>query len=258
MKIKMFIAAAIFAAFSLTSCDKGAEMPKPTSQLPTEDQAVLDSMSYMLGTQIGDFMTDFQAEFNTEIFMNGLKDAMEGKEDSLRMVPLNQENQRRIFMAFEEMRTAKVTESNAKEAEDFLAENSKKDGIQTTASGLQYEVINEGQGESPAASDTVEVHYEGTFIDGTIFDSSFQRGEPISFPLDGVIPGWTEGVQLMKPGAKYKFYIKPELAYGVQGKRNPMTGEMVMEPNKFLIFDIELISVKKNESPEAPAPEAMN
>jgi len=119
----------------------------------------------------------------------------------------------------------------------FLAENAKKAGVKTTATGLQYEVITEGKGAKPLATSTVKVHYEGKLIDGKVFDSSIQRGEPISFPLNGVIPGWTEGVQLMSVGSKYRFTIPSKLAYGEQGA-GPIP------PNSVLVFEVELLDVK--------------
>ncbi len=120
----------------------------------------------------------------------------------------------------------------------FLLENSKRNGVNTTASGLQYEVLREGNGSCPKATDTVQVHYEGTLINGTVFDSSYKRNEPIDFPLNQVISGWTEGVQLMKEGAKYRFYLPPELAYGTGGAGSDIG------PNEALIFDVELLKVK--------------
>lgn len=120
----------------------------------------------------------------------------------------------------------------------YLTENAKKDGVTVTASGLQYEVLQEGTGAMPSASDTVEVHYEGTLIDGKKFDSSYDRGKTIEFPLNGVIPGWTEGVQLMKEGAKYRFTIPGDLAYGPRGIPGVIPGGAT------LLFDVELISIK--------------
>ena len=126
----------------------------------------------------------------------------------------------------------------AQKGEQFLKENAKKDGVKSTASGLQYKVIKEGAGKSPAATDTVTVHYRGTLIDGKEFDSSYKRGEPAQFPLNRVIKGWTEGVQLMKEGAKYQFFIPANLAYGERG-----TPDGAIGPNETLIFEIELIKV---------------
>ena len=121
---------------------------------------------------------------------------------------------------------------------DYLIENARKDGVTVTDSGLQYKVLQEGTGRQPAASDTVEVHYVGTLVDGTKFDSSRDRGETIEFPLNGVIAGWTEGVQLMKEGARYEFTIPSELGYGARGAGG------VIPPNATLIFDVELVAVK--------------
>jgi FKBP-type peptidyl-prolyl cis-trans isomerase len=128
---------------------------------------------------------------------------------------------------------------NQKEGDTFLAANGKKPGVKTLPSGLQYTVIKEGTGRQPAATDTVTVHYKGTLINGTEFDSSYKRGQPASFPLNQVIKGWTEGVQLMKEGAKYRFFIPPHLAYGQRGA-GPTIG-----PNATLIFEVELLSVQK-------------
>ena len=133
---------------------------------------------------------------------------------------------------------ANTPEENKAQGAAFLAENAKKPAIKTTASGLQYEIVSAGTGtKSPSATDNVTVHYKGTTIDGKEFDSSYSRGEPATFPLNHVIPGWTEGVQLMKEGAKYRFFIPSDLAYGAQGA-GPI------EPNSTLIFDVELIKIQ--------------
>ncbi len=131
-----------------------------------------------------------------------------------------------------------AAEANAREGREFLKENATRDGVRTTASGLQYLVIREGDGESPKPTDIVKVHYEGKLISGKVFDSSIQRGEPIEFPLNQVIAGWTEGLQLMKPGAKYRFFIPSELAYGARGAGN------AIGPNATLIFEVELLSFR--------------
>jgi len=129
-------------------------------------------------------------------------------------------------------------QTNQEEGEAFLAENRNKEGVQETESGLQYKVLEEGSGDSPVATDTVTVHYEGTLIDGTVFDSSYERGEPATFPLDGVISGWTEGLQLMKEGATYRFFIPADLGYGMNVRPGSPIG-----PNETLIFKVELLEV---------------
>jgi FKBP-type peptidyl-prolyl cis-trans isomerase len=131
-----------------------------------------------------------------------------------------------------------MADSPLEKGEKFLAENKTKEGVKTTASGLQYKVLKEGTGKSPTASDTVVCHYRGTLLDGTEFDSSYKRGEPAEFPLNRVIPGWTEGVQLMKEGAKYQFFIPSKLAYGSRGAGG------VIGPDETLIFEVELIKIK--------------
>ena len=131
-------------------------------------------------------------------------------------------------------------EENLKKGQEFLAENAKREGIVTTKSGLQYEVIKEGDGKSPSATDTVKCHYEGRLIDDRVFDSSYNRGTPSTFTLDQVIKGWTEGLQLMKEGSKYRFYIPYNLAYGSQKVS-------IILPYSALIFDVELIEVKKKD-----------
>lgn len=133
----------------------------------------------------------------------------------------------------------KTAEENAKIGREFLAENAKKSEIKTTKSGLQYQILQDGKGKSPNANSNVKVHYEGRLIDGTVFDSSIARNQPVVFKTSQVIMGWTEGLQLMKPGAKYRFFIPAELAYGQIGSGD------VIEPNSTLIFDIELIEVMK-------------
>ena len=140
-------------------------------------------------------------------------------------------------------------EKNAAEGAKFLEENKKKEGVKTTPSGLQYKSLKEGAGAQPKANDTVTVNYRGTLMDGTEFDSSYKRGEPATFPLNGVIKGWTEGLQFMKKGSKYQFFIPANLAYG---ERSPGAG---IPPNSTLIFEVELLDVKGGEA-AAPSPSA--
>jgi FKBP-type peptidyl-prolyl cis-trans isomerase len=142
------------------------------------------------------------------------------------------------MMAKAQAESQKKGEGNKVKGEKFLAENKNAKGVTTTASGLQYSVIKEGTGPKPTASSTVKVHYTGKLLDGTTFDSSVDRGEPVEFPLNGVIPGWTEGLQLMNKGAKYKLYIPANLAYGDRGAGN------AIGPNETLIFEVELLEIK--------------
>ena len=158
---------------------------------------------------------------------------------------------RDTMMAFEkdmQQKQAEAGKKNEADSEKFLADNKKKDGVKTTASGLQYKVIKEGNGPQPKSSDTVTVNYRGTLTDGTEFDSSYKRGQPATFPLAGVIKGWTEGLQLMKTGSKYQFFIPPALAYG---EHSPSP---TIPPNSTLIFEVELISIQAPGSSPSVAP----
>jgi FKBP-type peptidyl-prolyl cis-trans isomerase len=189
--------------------------------------------SYALGMDAASSFKQFGFKPDYGSFTQGLEDAMEGRETRFTPEEVNSILQEAFSTAME-----KRGETQRQEETDFLAENSKKAGVIITGSGLQYEVISEGTGAKPAETDTVRVNYEGTFIDGEVFDSSYSRGEPTEFPLNGVIPGWTEGIQLMREGAKYKFYIPSDLGYGPQG-----TGPI--PPYSPLIFEVELLSIVK-------------
>ncbi len=205
-------------------------------------------VSYMIGLQIGDSLKRLNGDtgligvkIDHAIVTKALVDAMDGKERLLTPEQIN-----KVRIDFEtKMKGAQANKmkdqasKNEKEGKDFLAANGKKEGVITTNSGLQYEVMAEGKGDAPKATDTVSVHYKGTLIDGTEFDSSFKRGQPATFPLNGVIRGWTEGVQLMKVGSKFRFFIPHFLAYGARGA-GPLIG-----PNTTLIFEVELLEIKK-------------
>jgi len=197
----------------------------------------IDSVSYLMGVNIGNSLGKEMSEANFELIIQGFRDAVaKGRlvcQDSTDMV---------LSMYFQEKAMLKQAEEDKKSevykvaGEKFLADNGKKPGVVTTASGLQYQVIKEGDGAHPSAESTVKVHYHGTTIEGIVFDSSVERGEPIEFPLNQVIPGWTEGVQLMSKGAKYKFFIPQELAYG---SSSPTP---VIAPYSCLVFEVELLS----------------
>ncbi|MGI6223834.1 MAG: FKBP-type peptidyl-prolyl cis-trans isomerase [Prevotella sp.] len=191
-----------------------------------------DQVAYALGTSIGMQLRQMGAEeLNIDEFALGVKDALANK---MAMEPAE------IQAVINEFFTRKAEEQSRKakaEGENFLEENAKKEGVVTLPSGLQYQVLREGNGKKPKATDNVRCHYEGTLINGTVFDSSYQRGEPAVFGLNQVIKGWTEGVQLMQEGAKYRFFIPYHLAYGESG-----AGQQI-PPYAALIFDVELLEV---------------
>lgn len=201
----------------------------------------MDKLSYALGLGIGRQLSQMGADdLNVADFAQAVKDMIDGKEPQ---VPAAEAQQivEDFFQKQEERQRAEAAEKykGAKsEGEKYLSENAKKEGVTTLPSGLQYKVLKEGNGKSPKATDKVVCHYEGMLIDGTMFDSSIQRGEPATFPLNGVIAGWTEGLQLMKEGAKYRFFIPYQLGYGERG-----AGASI-PPFATLVFDVELIEVK--------------
>ena len=195
----------------------------------------MDKLSYAWGLAMGRQLIGMGVkDINFEDFADAVKDSFEGKESKM---PID-EAQKVLNEYMTDLQ--KKAEAKAREAgEKFLAENKIKEGVKVTPSGLQYVVVKEGEGAMPTAEDEVTVHYTGKLLDGTVFDSSVNRGEPATFPLNRVIPGWTEGVQLMKEGAKYTFFIPSDLAYGAQGVPN------AIPPHSTLIFDVELIKVVK-------------
>ena len=201
----------------------------------------MNKLSYALGLGIGRQLNQMGGnDLNIDDFAQAIKDVIAGKDPLVGDAEAQQIVQE--FFAEQEKQQQAMAAENGKaakeEGEKFLAENSKKDGIITLASGLQYQIIREGNGQKPKASDQVECHYEGTLINGTKFDSSYDRGETATFPLNQVIAGWTEGLQLMQEGAKYRFFIPYTLAYGERG-----AGASI-PPFSALIFDVELIAVK--------------
>lgn len=201
----------------------------------------MDKVSYALGLGIGSQLKSMGADsLNIDDFAQAIKDTISGAE----LKVSHKESQQIVQEFFKEQEAKQRAQAaeNGKvareEGEKFLAENAKKDGVQVTESGLQYSVIKEGTGKSPKATDTVVCHYEGFLTNGTVFDSSIQRGEPATFPLNAVIAGWTEGLQLMKEGGKTRFFIPYNLAYGEAGAAG------AIPPYAALIFDVELLEVK--------------
>lgn len=209
----------------------GANVMAENATLDTEQQ----KLSYIFGIQVGQQMMMEGVELEMDAFSAGVADMMAGRQPQM-----DQATAQEIIGKYQQKKSQELAAMmNKKQAESkaYMAENAKKDGVVTTDSGLQYEIIEEGDGATPKATDKVIAHYEGTLIDGTVFDSSIQRGEPATFPVNGVIQGWQEVLQMMKEGAKWRVVIPGNLAYGPQG-----AGEMI-GPNETLIFDIELIAI---------------
>jgi FKBP-type peptidyl-prolyl cis-trans isomerase FklB len=230
----------IFAAFLLT-------LPLFAQEKSPQLKDQKDKVSYSIGLNIGSNLARQNVEINPEALTAGVKDAIAGKPQ------LTQDQVKEVMTAFEKdmQQKQKVAgEKSAAEGKTFLEENKKKEGVKTTASGLQYKVIKEGTGAQPKATETVTVNYRGTLIGGKEFDSSYKRGQPATFPLNGVIKGWTEGLQLMKKGSKYQLFVPPDLAYGERAVGADLS------PNSTLIFEVELLDIKPPEqagtSPAAP------
>ncbi|MBW2476307.1 MAG: FKBP-type peptidyl-prolyl cis-trans isomerase [Deltaproteobacteria bacterium] len=203
-----------------------------------------DRVNYSVGYQIGsDFKTQGM-ELNPELLVKGIQDAL--SEEEPLMTPKEMRHTlidfKEKIMMTEALKKQQDAEQNLAEGEKFLAENAKKEGVKTLPSGLQYRILEEGEGEPPRPTDMVTVHYRGTLIDGTEFDSSYNRNEPATFRADRVIKGWKEALQLMKPGANYQLFIPPDLAYGERG------GGSKIGPNRTLIFEVKLLSIQKEQN----------
>lgn len=230
MKLKIVFVFLIGSCLSMSAC----------AQEKTELSTVKEKASYALGQQMVGNLVQVASEIDQESFIQGIKDALDNKApliDRQAGAEALKEYESVLQEAMLAHQNAE-SEKNLKAAQEFLEKNKTKPEVTVTESGLQYEVLREGAGAKPKASDVVRVHYRGTLLDGTEFDSSYSRGEPVSFPLNQVIPGWTEGVQLMNAGAKYKFYIPPELGYGPRG-----AGDSI-GPNEALIFEVELLAIE--------------
>lgn len=234
-----FLMTALMASMlALTGCNKDGDTAKPASTTNISEQSPeMDKISYILGHDAGRNLKEMDGEINPKIIAAALSEGFEGKESKF-----TDEQARAIFEAYQKRKEADAVKeletkakTNKEAGEKFLAENKTKEGVKTTSSGLQYKVITEGMGAKPKATDVVVTHYEGKTIDGKVFDSSYERGEPAQFDLGQMIPGFREGVQLMPAGSKYEFYMPSELGYGEAGS------PPVIEPNSVLIFTVELL-----------------
>ena len=226
----------LFVFISLVSAQTKSKHQKSVNSMISPE----DSISYAIGFNIGTNLQDPSMKINFEMLIDGITDKTKGAskltEDQVKKV-LASFNQKMMKKRSDEQGV--VSEKNKKAGEVFLNDNKKKQGVITLPSGLQYKVLQEGTGDSPRDSSIVKVNYKGTLIDGREFDSSYKRGEPAQFPLNQVIKGWTLGLQLMKVGAKYQFFIPSDLGYGDNG-----AGEMI-QPGSTLIFEVELIEIVK-------------
>ncbi len=202
-----------------------------------------DKVSYAIGLDIGAGLKKNEVDVDADILARAIKDTFAGKKPLMteEEVKTTMTDFQKNLQAKQQERMKAQGEKNKKEGEDYLAKNKSKEGVKTLPSGLQYKVITEGKGKSPKATDTVTVQYRGTLIDGTEFDSSYKRGQPATFPVNGVIKGWTEALQLMKEGSKWQLVIPSELAYGEKGG-GPIGS------NAVLIFEVELVSIKAQDS----------
>ena len=201
----------------------------------------MDRISYSVGHQMGRDFKMQKVQIRPELFLKGIQDAM---DDSQPMISYEEMRETLVALktrvvAIQREQARLEAEKSLKEGQAFLQENAQKEGVVTLPSGLQYAVIREGEGVSPEASDSVTVHYRGILLDGNEFDNSYSRNKPATFRLDRVIKGWTEGLQLMKPGGKYRLFVPPDLAYGTRGAGSQIG------PNSTLIFEVELISVDR-------------
>jgi FKBP-type peptidyl-prolyl cis-trans isomerase FklB len=232
-----FLSAVLLSLILLSGCDKGSQQGGSDVKLET----VRDSVSYSIGINIGMNMLRDSVEFNPAPLVRGLGDA--ALDTSKRLMKPSEVEQ--TLMAYQQQLTQKRMESarlkgdaNLKRSEEWMAANAKKSGVVTLPSGLQYKVIKNASGPKPTKEHLVTANYRGTTVDGKQFDSSYDRGEPATFRLSGVIPGWTEGLQLMSVGSKWELYVPAKLAYGEQGS-GPIG------PNEALIFEIELVKIQK-------------
>ncbi len=237
MTVALIGAMSFGAAFG----QNGATTETATDETATADpnlQTLEQRAGYALGYNIGRNFADGLFAVDVDQLARGFKDAMAGNEQAL-----TDEQLQAAMTQMQQAMTRRVATKNQAASKKFLAENAQRKDVTVTESGLQYVVIEKGEGAKPTETDTVTVHYHGTLPDGRVFDSSRERGEPATFPLNRVIPGWTEGLQLMEEGAKYKLYIPSDLAYGQRGAPRSIIG-----PNQALVFEVELLKVDEKDA----------
>ncbi|MCI5123925.1 MAG: FKBP-type peptidyl-prolyl cis-trans isomerase [Candidatus Electrothrix sp. AR5] len=229
---------AVCAVFSLMLIAGPVVASDPVTELKTEKQKI----SYALGLDLGSYFKSLETDFDLDAVYQGISVSYTGGKALLTPDEATEiQKQFAIDQQKKKMeKTKALLDTNKAAAAEFLKKNKTEKGIKVTDSGLQYKVVKEGKGEKPKAADTVKVHYKGTLLDGTEFDSSYKRNEPVTFKANRVIPGWTEALQLMTPGSKYTLYLPPELAYGDRG------APPAIEPGALLIFDVELVEIVKS------------
>jgi FKBP-type peptidyl-prolyl cis-trans isomerase len=255
-----FVTGGILMSLAQTQTTQPATKPaakKPSTATATKSAAAKepaplttpkDKLSYAIGTDVGRKLKGQSIEVDPAVVERGMKDALDGNpaamtDEEMRATLMDLSKQLRE----KQMAAAKeASEKNKKEGEDFLAANKSKEGVVALPSGLQYKVIKAGEGQKPTAKDTVVCNYRGTLIDGTEFDSSYKRGQPATFPVGGVIKGWTEALQLMPVGSKWQLFVPSELAYGERGAG----GEI--GPNATLVFEVELLSIQGADEKKVP------
>lgn len=234
MHLRILGVAALLAAGLIVSGVRAEDLPAAGNAAPGPYQSLKERSSYAIGLNIGRDMKEGDMDIDIAVLAKGIADSLAGAKPALSEQQIQQ-----TMVELQNFQFAKLAKKNKQEGADFLAENKKKEGVKTLPSGLQYKVVKQGTGATPKATDTVTTHYRGTFLNGKTFDSSYDRGQPAQFPVNKVIPGWTEALQLMKVGDKWQLFIPSELAYGEKGMGSDIP------PNAALIFEIELLDIAK-------------